>query len=368
MLTPQPLKQIIRNTQHLWDVPGTRPAVRNNFTKALVCRTTGLGAEVYASKAETKVVPHTCKSRACTSCGHRATVLWQREQWAALPEIPYKGITLTMPDVLWDFFQDRRLLADLPALAAGVIQQWAHTEHRAQILLIVVPHTFSRRLTFMPHLHILASAGGFDEARATWISNLNLNKSILMQRWRLAVTTYLRVAYKAGLLRTNKTASQIEILLDMQEERWWSVDIANFKSRARFLNYAGRYVRRPPIAEYKITEVTSERIRFRMHDHRLNREVEIAYSPDQFIRNLAIHVHDHYTHGVRYFGLLAPLSKGRLFSALFAILGQTRRPRPQRLSWALSIKREFGADPLLGTDGHRMKWAGRLQKHADGDL
>ena len=40
---------------------------------ALVCGTAALGAEVFTSQREERVVSHTCKSRACPSCGHQAT-------------------------------------------------------------------------------------------------------------------------------------------------------------------------------------------------------------------------------------------------------------------------------------------------------
>ncbi|MGO9303967.1 MAG: transposase zinc-binding domain-containing protein, partial [Candidatus Korobacteraceae bacterium] len=91
-------------------------------------------------KTKEKLVYHTCKSRACPSCGHRATLLWQREQWAALPDIRYAGIALTMPDVLWSIFQkNRHLLHDLPALGAAVIQQWVKVKFGASVLIMVIP-------------------------------------------------------------------------------------------------------------------------------------------------------------------------------------------------------------------------------------
>src|SRR5262249_42761521 len=71
-------------TRPHWDREQTRSSVRLAFRKALQCRTPALGAEVYASENQERVVFHTCKSRACPSCGHRATIQWQRERWAAL--------------------------------------------------------------------------------------------------------------------------------------------------------------------------------------------------------------------------------------------------------------------------------------------
>src|SRR5439155_5303845 len=126
----QPLRRILVATRGHWDRDGTRPAVRQNFEKMINCRTPALGAEVYASETEEKLVYHTCKSRACPSCGHRATGLWQREQWTALPDMPYAGGIPTMPDVLWPIFQqNRHLLRDLPPLGAAAIQQWGKARY-----------------------------------------------------------------------------------------------------------------------------------------------------------------------------------------------------------------------------------------------
>src|SRR5271167_2600777 len=97
----EPLKQILSRTRPHWDQDETRFAVRWAFRKALQCRTPALGAEVYASENQQRIVYHTCKSRPCSSCGYRGTVQWQRGWWWALPDALYKGITFTMPDLLW---------------------------------------------------------------------------------------------------------------------------------------------------------------------------------------------------------------------------------------------------------------------------
>jgi hypothetical protein len=161
MQSKEPLKAILESTRATWDQPGYRTAVRINFDKVLKCRTGALGSEVYASCTEQKVVHHTCKSRACPSCGHRATTLWQREMWAGLPDVNFAGVVLTMPSELWGIFRaNRHLLDDLPALGAAVIDQWATEAHGTRIMIMVVRHTFGRHLNFNPHLHVLVSAGG----------------------------------------------------------------------------------------------------------------------------------------------------------------------------------------------------------------
>jgi len=167
MMIKEPIKQVLIATRGAWDRPEMRPAVRENFRKVLKCRTPELGSEVYASETGQKLVHHTCKSRACPSCGHRNTTLWQREQWASLPDILYSGVVFTMHNVLWPIFRENRhLLNDLSALGAAVLQQWARENARVEIFVMVVPHTFGRHLNFNPHLHIMVSAGGMRESES----------------------------------------------------------------------------------------------------------------------------------------------------------------------------------------------------------
>jgi len=352
----EPLKAIVASTRDLWDQPGTRLAVRANFDKLLRCRTEALGAAIYASANQHKVVYYTCKSPACPSCGHRATTLWQREMWAALPDIEFAGLVLTMPDVLWPIFRtNRHLLGDLPVLGAAVIDEWSKETYGARLMIMVVRHTFGRHLNFNPHLHILVSAGGIRAADGNWIGGLAFNKKALMKRWRYALITYLREALKRGLLRSEATPRETQRSLTIQYERWWNIDVQRGMSKEHFLRYAGRYVRRPPLAQYRILAATPQEISFRTHDHKLKREVVTRYTPAEFMHHLADHVPDRYRHAIRHFGLLAPCSRRKTFGAIFAQLGQRRRPKPQHLSWAKSIEREFGVDPLQDSQGERMR-------------
>jgi len=356
----QPLKRILAQRREQWDRPETRAAVRENFEKVTLCRTMALGAEVYASETEEKVFPHTCKSRACPSCGHRATILWQRERWAALPDVRYAGINFTMPDVLWPIFRsNRHLLHDLPALAASVLQQYLKLKHGVRGLVMVVPHTFGRKLNFHPHLHTLISAAGLREADNCWVNVDEFDKKSLMHMWKFAVTNYLREALSAHVLQSELNEWRLREILTQQYERWWNIHIARFASKDQFIRYAGRYIRRPPIAQHRFTKIEDGEVHFMRKDLKLKKWVETPYSIEDFISNLADHIPDRYRHAIRYFGLLAPGAKGRTDLGLFAVLGQPKRPRPVRLGWAASLKRDFKRDPLVDALGQRMRWVRR---------
>jgi putative transposase/transposase-like zinc-binding protein len=364
-----PIRQVLIATRSSWDRPEIRPAVRQNFDKMTKCRTLALGAEVYASETEEKLVPHTCKVRPCPSCGHRATLQWQRERWCALPDVPYMGIVFTMPDVLWPIFQkNRQLLHDLPSLGGAVIQQWAKLKYGVRVPIMVVPHTFGGRLNFNSHLHILVSAGGLRESESRWVNGMafdgDKDKGKLMHMWRFAVITYLRAAMKAKVLTSDLRPQRLRTCLKKQYERWWSIDVDAFESKEHFLRYAGRYVRRPPIAQYRFLKITDQEVRFWTKDKIRKRRVNISYTPEEFVATLAEHVLDLYQHGIRYFGLLAPRSKARTWAAVFALLGQQKRLRPRQLSWAFLLRRDFGKDPLIDRCGQPMRWVGRLKPQA----
>ena len=128
------------------------------------------------------------------------------------------------------------------------------------------------------------------------------------------------------------------------------------------MRYAGRYIRRPPIAQHRFEKITEREVQFWRKDLKEKRRVLTRYSIEEFVATLAEHVPDRYRHAIRYFGLLAPGSKSRTSAALFVLLGQKKRPRPPRLSWRSSLRKDFGVDPLVDRRGQSMHWVGRLRQ------
>lgn len=327
------VKEILEATREIWDRPGTRVAVRKNFAAVLDCGTPALGWEVYTSETEQRRCYHRCKSRFCPSCGYRATLLWLEEQEAALPDIAYSGIVFTMPRKLWSIFRrNRHLLHDLPALGAGVIKQWVKMKYGATPLILVVPHTFGGDLKFNTHLHILVSAGAFQETSGCWIPDLPLFKSAVMRMWRFAVVNHLRLALAAGILSSDLNVWDLKRLLsDAYENKtrdYWIIHLDRIVSKTHFLKYAARYVRRPPIAKWRILKVADGEVEYVAKDTKRGVLATATCTLDRFVRLLAAHVPDNYRHAIRYFGILAPRARGQMYAALFLLLGQEQRPRP----------------------------------------
>lgn len=182
-----------------------------------------------------------------------------------------------------------------------------------------------------------------------------------MKMWRFAVISYLRSTSEANLLASDLRRGEVRNLITRQYERWWNIDIDHLVSKHHFLRYAGRYVRRSPIAQYRITKITGREVQVRVKDKIQRQWVKLSYPLEEFVAVLAEHVPDHYRHAIRYFGLLAPRAKAQVSAALFLLLGQERRSRPRRLSWAFSLQRDFGKNPLVDRNGHTMRWIRRLK-------
>lgn len=355
------LKLILTRTMPHWDREETRLSVHEVFDKAMQCRTAELGAEVFRSENQELVLYHTCKSRACPSCGYRANVQWLRERWAALPDALYKGITFTMPDLLWPFFRDTPPLAKaLSALAAEVIKARVSAKYGLRAGVIAILHTFNGKLEYNSHVHTMVTGGGLDGSLDIWVARVYYDRDALMDAWRRAVIALLRTALRAGQLRTELTADQMEDLLTHLEKCWWSIKIQSFEDKRHFLQYAGRYVRRPPIAQRRITWIGERTVKFWYKDKKLRRRVEVQCSLEEFIDRWAQHILERYQHAVRSFGLFAPRALRQTSALIFAILGQQRKPRPKPRCWADSIERDFGRNPLLDHKGEKMNWVRRL--------
>ncbi len=126
------IKQILQTNQSWWNFYNKhfdkiRPAITYCIIKLLSCKNIVRGYHEYTcsnpSCTHTKKIAHTCKSKACSSCGKKATELWLNKQNAILPNTTWQHITFTMPSELWDFFWlNRHLLNLIGKIAADCIK------------------------------------------------------------------------------------------------------------------------------------------------------------------------------------------------------------------------------------------------------
>lgn len=358
------LKELLRDTVCDWDQEGTPRNVRETFWKIVNCGTEALGAEVYSSDTSKRILYHTCKSTFCPSCGSRSSTIWKEQIGAMLPTVPYTEINFTMPKVFWPIVnRNRRLLRKLPALAGNAIDFWARARWRSRVILMVVQQTYGGFLNFYPHLHMLVSAGGLDDI-GRWNADLGSyrldHKHDLMLAWRLALLTALASANENGTLETDQSREDFKKILQEEGSRTWNVYVGRLVSKETVIDHIGRYIRRPPIAQYRLTRIDRDHVKYLAKDTRNGRMQPMVYTNRGFVNLLAPHVNDRYCNSMHYFGLLAPRSK-ILLAHVFSVLGQEQKPQPVRLTYAQSIQKTFGRNPLIGSDGEPLRLTGRIR-------
>ncbi|HEY6768108.1 MAG TPA: transposase [Candidatus Sulfotelmatobacter sp.] len=359
------LKDLLKETLLEWDHDGTLRNVRETFWKIIKCGTEVLGAQIYASNTDQRIVYHTCKSLFCPSCGARSAAIWQEEIETALPQIPYIEINFTMPQVFWPLLQrNRRILGDLPALGAAAIEFWAKASYGARVILMVVQQTYGGFLNFYPHLHTLVSAGGLDASTGRWIHSLSFqnaeHKHELMLAWKLALLTALDTASKDDVLESDRSSEEVNNIIETEGRRKWNVYVGRLVPKSNVIDHIGRYIRKPPIAQYRLNQIDDHYVQYLAKDTRNRCLTPVIYSRKEFVKLLMPHVNDRYCNSMRYFGLLAPRSK-MLLTQVFSVLKQQQRPRPVRLSYAESIYRTFGQNPLIGRDGQPLLRVGHIK-------
>jgi hypothetical protein len=179
----------------------------------------------------------------------------------------------------------------------------------------------------------------------------------LMRMWRYTVITHLRGAVKANVLKSDLDRQELQRLLTAAYEKHpvWIIFLDRITSKSHFLRYSARYIRRPPIASWRLLKVTNQKVTFIAKDTKEKRLVPTQCGTAEFIGLLMPHVQDKYRHAIRYFGLLAPRTKSQTRTTLFTLLGQRLRVRPQRLSWRDSLRKYFGVNPFLDSCGQTMR-------------
>jgi hypothetical protein len=346
-----------------------RPVVRETVRKLLSCRTPALGCHVYACPSEhgIRVVPHSCKSRFCPTCGKHATDQWADAVLNDLLDVPYHHVVLSAPWHLRPLcaFNRKGALSLLARAATACFTQWAAEQHGMRMGLVLVVHTFGADLKWHPHLHVLITEGGLSLEGERWVEPYNLGWLIsqagLKRMWRYHVITALRKAHRAGELRFPESASFLRrfpcfnaMLRTLYELTWYAHIGAGLLDPTASLRYIGRYTKRAVLAEYRITHYDRRTVRFAYRDYAEEGKTSFKTLPVlAFLGRLLRHVPEKHFKMVRHAGLFAPRWKSRYLEQARRALGQqvpapdaAAAERPVSLqSWS-ERQRAQGRDPL----------------------
>jgi len=341
-----------------------RPAVLENIQKLFDCRTEALGFHTYVCPrcGHTVHVPHTCKSRFCSSCGKVATDNWMNESLNRLLNVPYFHIVFTVSDQLRILIKANRkvLLGRMLKDAAHSIIEWSKQYADDPFVpgIIAVLHTFGADLKFHPHIHLLVTAGGLSLDKTRWIEdrrNYLLPEHGLKKRWKYRVLSAIRELLKEQQLNIPITSpfSSLPKLRRLLNDLWfktWYVFIGKRLDDASFtVHYIGRYTKRPVISETRIYRYDGETVTFLYKDTTTGETAHLTLTVDEFIQRLIQHIPDKHFRQVRYYGLFAPKAQTNGLNSARKLVAQPppRMLDPYRKNWRERRIAQTGYDPLI---------------------
>ena len=232
-------------------------------------------------------------------------------------------VTFTLPEKLRKLARsNQKLMYDLLfQSSAAALQELAQDKRfvGAEIGMIGVLQTWTRDLSYHPHIHYLVPGGGVTEA----------------EYWQRAKNGFLvhgkplsklfRGKFRAAL---KKTALYEQVPTEAWQQEW-VVHCQSVGGGEAALKYLAPYIFRVAISNNRIVKVENEQVTFRYYDNKGKRRY-CTLPVYEFMRRFLQHVLPKGFKKVRYYGLFSPAKRALLNRVRLRLLIQT--PPPAALS------------------------------------
>lgn len=356
----KPLRELFRRN-HNWltylhnNKDTIRDVVVENVTKMMHCATSVYGSKHYTCSnpncTHSKYIHQTCKSRACSSCGMKATEQWIQKQIHILPDCEYQHITFTLPNTIWQIFKHNRwLLNHIFRCAANIIMGWAKRQG-IDIGIFCALHTYGRGLNWNVHLHLSVTRGGLCEKTGEW-KPIYFKVKPTEACWRAAIIQLLGVHYpeldlsfdNAPFLRHEQDWKRF---LSSQYRRKWKLHFAKKTDSVKpTVRYLGRYLKRPPISASRLRHYNKgDRVTFDFLNHRTGNTDTLDLSAQEMIGRIVEHIPEKHFKMLRYYGFLSNRRRRTALPKIYEALEMAVMSEPEIPGYATMLKGYQNIDP-----------------------
>lgn len=338
-----------------------RPAVHDNIWKILHCKTLWMGLIIYQCEDHgevTRLVPCTCKSRFCPSCGYKANLVWLNQLLRRALPCDHQHLVFTLPFELRELAKsNRRVIFNLMSRTLWrTIQQFIKKQKSLgyQVGAVGILHTFGKGLKWHVHFHVLITAGGLKNGK--WVENSYLSERYLKLAWQAKMLAGLRKLYRQRKLINavgRHPGQSFEKMLSEIYDRNWYVWIDEVKGDSTFtFAYIGRYAKRACISQKGIIKyrkgeivVWKERSKTPVPDICANRA-----TPQEFLNLLITHIPNRHDHQVHYYGLYSSRQKSTHYARALGLLNRKAAVKKitttLKLTWQKLMKWTHDINPL----------------------
>jgi Putative transposase/Transposase zinc-binding domain len=300
------------------------------------------------------LVAMSCKSSLCLRCAKVYVDNWVSQVSQVLHEgVIYRHIILTVPAMFrTTFYQNAEvLLSALMRCGAQCLDEF-YSDVRGKALrggYITVLHTHGRNGQYHPHLHVIATSGGYDGSGERWEHLQYLPYELLRRKWQW---------HLLSTLRTTLATDAIKQLVDMCFRKYPNGLVTNvqkgqvpsqYQSLAR---YVAKYVVSPPISVRRIDRYDGKRVTYHYRSHRTDRMECETVPVDTFIGRMVQHTMPKGFKRIRYYGVQATKTFAKVKEVIQAALAKVEEVVKgavqiiARLTYRQRYEQSTGRDPF----------------------
>lgn len=324
-----------------------RDVVFSNVEKMLKCHSWGLGYAIYKCPecGEEKVVPHTCKSRMCSSCGNKYNKQRSTSIFSKLFKCKHRHVVFTIPDELRVYFrQDRKRFNLLFKAASITVNCWFKEKYKKKELIpayVCILHTFGRSLVFNPHIHMILMDGGISNKSKEFVKVNFFSYPSFRKKFMKVLLDLLEDDIGKKEFRKVKNA----MYLKHKEGFYVYAPPSKYKSYVDLVKYVWRYVARPVMAESRIIDYDGTFITFRYQRHNDDLIIIKKVHAYEFIARLIVHIPDHNFKQIRFYG--AYHNSTKITIEVQKLVSKEKPDYQKKLNnWRSMIVINFEVDPI----------------------
>jgi hypothetical protein len=296
-----------------------------------------------------------CKSALCLRCAKVYVDDFVTKVSHSLHEgLIYRHTVLTVPAMLRRTFYHHSdvLLGDFMRCGVQCLDAFYSQLSRTPLKggYITVLHTHGRNGQYNPHLHLIATSGGWDADNERWVHLDYLPYETLNKNWQWHVLS---------MLRQTLPTPAVKRLVDVGFRRYPNGIIANVQkgdvpARSHTLaTYLAKYVVTPPISVRRIDRYDGHRVTYHYRSHRTERVERETVDAQTFIGRMIQHVVPKGFKRVRYYGVqatktfakLKPLIQAALAKVQHVVKGAFKIIAP--MTYRERYHQSTGRDPLI---------------------
>lgn len=325
------------------------------------CRTAVLGGHqlVCSACGYSRPVYNSCRNRHCPKCQALAQGRWVRACMERILPVLYFHVVFTLPQELRLLIhRNRRVMFELLFAAASktLLTLAADSRHLgAQLGLTAVLHTWTRDLSFHPHLHTIVTGGG-QAPDGSWRNVKNRQFlfpiKVVSRLFRGKFLAGLKRAYNDGRIHTEGPLESLSDpavfrhLLDCLYHKEFVVYAKRpFAGPAQVFAYLGHYTHRVGISNHRLIEIGPTHVRIKTKHGKT-----ASLRGEDFVRRFLLHVLPKSFVKIRHYGLMASVNAARLDTLRTALSAPATPQAPlllQRIATQPHEKHDDAVSPDL---------------------